>query len=616
MAVQRGRHRATHHGAHRSQTFAVRRWLQLGAASAGMGAALLGYSLLGPSTGVAAADTESSVSRASSADSPRADRETRRAARADSAERADSDDRSSGSERTEAAVEVSDTDADLDAEADLDDSDLDDAADTVAEPEDAPDETVAPAARERRSHAGTDDSEARTSLVADSAAAQEISALQTADVPEEAPGTARQQRIARIIDSWTTRRQAWIDSLPVDPERKAELEASMWATRRALMNQTPTVAPIQVSGKLTGPIEGTIGAIDPDGDALRYVISVRPREGTVVINDDGTYTYTPDADFDGVDVFRVIAVDGWRINIFDPFRGLGTRARQVINQGAIKYAFTYTTGSEAWTPERREALERVADELTTYFVVERPVVLTFDVEGMDDAASSTLASAGSDLISGRAGFWRTTVQNKLLTGRDANGDKADGEIEFNFGKAWGYGDDVTADQYDFDSTALHELMHAFGFTAGMSAPGDNAKTDWSIYASYIVDEDGRSPFRFYRWNSAFDPNLEGAAGGLYFGGEHAVAAYGGYLVPLYTPDEWEQGSSMGHLDDATFTGDDQKLMNAQTDKGLGIRTLSAIEIGILRDLGYTVVPQTPHPAWALAGLVLIGRRRKKAPAQR
>jgi hypothetical protein len=74
---------------------------------------------------------------------------------------------------------------------------------------------------------------------------------------------------------------------------------------------------------------------------------------------------------------------------------------------------------------------------------------------------------------------------------------------------------------------------------------------------------------------------------------------------------------MSHLDDATFTGPDQKMMNAQTDKGLGVRVLSPIEIGILKDIGYTVVPQAPAAAMAMVGLIFVrGLRRKSSSRAR
>lgn len=43
---------------------------------------------------------------------------------------------------------------------------------------------------------------------------------------------------------------------------------------------------------------------------------------------------------------------------------------------------------------------------------------------------------------------------------------------------------------------------------------------------------------------------------------------------------------MSHVDDATFTGVNVKVMNAQAPIGPRVRILSPIEIGILRDLGY------------------------------
>ena len=58
------------------------------------------------------------------------------------------------------------------------------------------------------------------------------------------------------------------------------------------------------------------------------------------------------------------------------------------------------------------------------------------------------------------------------------------------------------------------------------------------------------------FNTAYNPNLTGGDAGLYFGGANAVAANSGNPVPLYTPNPWESGSSMSHLDDDTFTGVD------------------------------------------------------------
>ncbi|MEH3139612.1 MAG: Ig-like domain-containing protein [Mycobacterium kyogaense] len=439
----------------------------------------------------------------------------------------------------------------------------------------------------------------------------------SASSSESRADTGPAARRARLTEARNTR-AANRDSRRADRRAGAEAETSddsapEPATPKRQRNKAPTVAPEQLSGVIEGPITGTVGAVDPDGDPIRYRVIRSPKSGSVALDDDGTYTYTPGSSFNGVDTFRVIAIDeAARPKVFRP---VGTRATALINQDAVTFEFDYANGAEYWTPERREALQDAANDLLVYLRVKKPVTLTYKVNGEDDPDSTTLAAAGSNLVSQRPGFWPSVVQKKLLTGIDANGKAADGEIDWNFDHDWGLGDTVTSDEYDFAATAMHELLHSFGFRTGISAPGENTDRDWAMGSRFVRTADGKSPIsREHRWITRYDPNLTGGDGGLYFGGRYAVAAYGG-LVPLYTPNPWDQGSSMGHLDDSTFTGANEKMMNARTDKGPGVRVLSPVEIGILRDLGYDV--RTPAPALAFAGLLvpILRRRNKRSAAE-
>jgi hypothetical protein len=351
--------------------------------------------------------------------------------------------------------------------------------------------------------------------------------------------------------------------------------------------------------------------VDPEGDRLVYRLSKAPSRGTVLLNPDGFYTYTPGVGFNGVDTFVITADDmGTDLNLINPFRGVGTSAGVLVNQGAITFAFNYTTGADFWSAEARDALHSIADGMAVQFLVTKPVVITYDVKAENSATSGTLASAGSGLVSEAAGFLRTVVQQKIIDGVDANGSTADGEIEWNFAYKWGLGDSVAADEYDFASTVMHELLHSFGFLSYIDERGKNTDRTWTMLDRFVVTSTGAKPIGSgYRWNTAYDGNLTGANGGLFFGGAHAVAAYGG-LVPIFTPNPWESGSSGSHLDDKTFTGSNQKMMNAKTDTGLGIRVLSPVELGILRDLGFTVVPQTSTVAVASMMLIFVRRTRK------
>ena len=155
----------------------------------------------------------------------------------------------------------------------------------------------------------------------------------------------------------------------------------------------------------------------------------------------------------------------------------------------------------------------------------------------------------------------------------------------NFGQNWSLTDVVRYDQVDFVGTMMHEVLHSFGWGALTGANSTRM-----LYASMITDDDGEKVYnRDTTFNSAFDGNLIGKNGGLYFSGANAVKEYGG-LVPVFTPKEFAGGSTVHHLDDDTFTDENMKMMNAEVPDGVKIWTLSAVELAILKDLGYNVVP--------------------------
>lgn len=388
--------------------------------------------------------------------------------------------------------------------------------------------------------------------------------------------------------------------------------------RRALFNKAPTVNPVQltgqVTGQVTGPITGTIGAVDPELDPITYSVTQAPTHGTVSVAPDGTYTYTPGLTFTGFDSFNVAASDGGHLNLLDLKRPASTEAYLQVAQGTgrplLTFNFVYGSGSQYWSTEARNSLQAAAAQLSSYFVVSSPLTLTFSVTGSKSALSSTLASAGSDLVSTGAGFFDTVVQQKVLTGVDPNGSAADGQIDWNFGQPWALGNSVGSNEYDFTSTAIHELVHTFGFLSNLGKPGTNSAQNWTLYDGLIVTSNGTKPFSGASWNTAYNTNLTGGNGGLYFSGPNAVAVYGG-LVPLYTPSPWESGSSVSHLDDSTFFGANDKLMAAMVSKGLALRTLSPLEVAMLKDLGYTM---NSNPVYALFFLGVGFLRRRKPTA--
>ena len=59
-----------------------------------------------------------------------------------------------------------------------------------------------------------------------------------------------------------------------------------------------------------GSASGKLACTDGDGDSLTYALETGASDGQAIVDSDGSYTYTPDADFNGSDAFTYSANDG------------------------------------------------------------------------------------------------------------------------------------------------------------------------------------------------------------------------------------------------------------------------------------------------------------------
>ncbi len=83
----------------------------------------------------------------------------------------------------------------------------------------------------------------------------------------------------------------------------------------AAVNHAPVATNDSATATEDTPLNGTTvlsNDSDPDGDTLTVTTTptVAPTNGTLVLNSDGTYTYTPNADFNGADAFTYEVTDG------------------------------------------------------------------------------------------------------------------------------------------------------------------------------------------------------------------------------------------------------------------------------------------------------------------
>ena len=58
------------------------------------------------------------------------------------------------------------------------------------------------------------------------------------------------------------------------------------------------------------PLTDVLTATDAEGETLTYSVARQPRHGTVAIQDDGTFTYTPEANYNYIDSFGFWVTDG------------------------------------------------------------------------------------------------------------------------------------------------------------------------------------------------------------------------------------------------------------------------------------------------------------------
>ncbi len=253
-----------------------------------------------------------------------------------------------------------------------------------------------------------------------------------------------------------------------------------------------------------------------------------------------------------------------------------------------QFAFThdYTTSSTAnpgfYTTEYRAAITRAGLYASSQFDGRGTVTVEF---GALNLGSQTLAVGGTSFFFKNGGFTNgTTFRQATANNLGFN----TSFIDFNSAQAdWYAGESGTVpnDKYDFQSVALHELTHGFGFTSLIGANGEGLQnlspgqpdTYSQLDRRLRLGSATNAPLLITAagtFNSAQVTATDLAGSNIYFHGEMASAANGGAAIRMST-------GSLSHIGDDT-----PSVMFPSFGTGENKRAYSSLEMAMLIDMGW------------------------------
>ena len=101
---------------------------------------------------------------------------------------------------------------------------------------------------------------------------------------------------------------ATVTYLPIYANR-VETANTMTISIRGKENQAPVAEDLAMETYKNLPNQGKLKVCDPEGQSMTYSLLSKPKRGTVTINSDGSFIYTPKKNKVGVDSFTYTATD-------------------------------------------------------------------------------------------------------------------------------------------------------------------------------------------------------------------------------------------------------------------------------------------------------------------
>ncbi len=175
-----------------------------------------------------------------------------------------------------------------------------------------------------RASAAEVDSDAVYCFTREDFSGEELTGICITGLPEESQGTVRLgSRVLCRGDILTAEQAEQLVFYPVRSEEDAavclsylpifrdrvESPAQVTISIRGKEDMAPAAEDFAMETYKNLPLQGALKVKDPEGQALTYTVVRQPRRGSVSVNADGSFTYTPKKNKVGVDSFVYTATD-------------------------------------------------------------------------------------------------------------------------------------------------------------------------------------------------------------------------------------------------------------------------------------------------------------------
>ena len=188
-------------------------------------------------------------------------------------------------------------------------------------------------------------------------------------------------------------------------------------------------------------------------------------------------------------------------------------------------------------------------------------------------------------------LWYASALANAIAGKDLDLDNPEIIIQINSEAEWdldGLGQ-PTRYEYDLKSVMFHELAHGLGFLSTSSYLFDRTKGQYvgileqpTPFDAYLQTQDGN------RLADLPSPSFElgqALSNRLVWSGPEGMAANNGVKPLMYTPSNYDAGSSVSHLDENTFANSGTNaVMTPNLEAGEVFNEPGPILLGMMKDL--------------------------------